>query len=150
MKKIIYTKPDGGLAVVHPVRNTHPQVETLSDEEIVERAMKDVPADARDVRVVEEESIPKDRSFRNAWRFCPEKGCRVDMEAAKEIHKQRLRELRAPILASLDVEFMRSLEKGQPTESIVSRKQALRDVTEDPAIDSARSPEELKVPSILQ
>lgn len=150
MKKIIYTKPDGGLAVVHPVRNTHPQPEKLSDEEIVKRAMKDVPSNATDVKIVEEDVIPKDRTFRDAWRFCPQNGCRVDMPAAKEIHRQMLRDLRTPILNKLDVEFMRALELGQPTDSIVAKKQTLRDVTKDPAIDSARTPDELTVPAVLR
>jgi hypothetical protein len=66
MKKIIYRTPDGRLAVVHP--NPNAKREDESDDKFVERIrLSDVPADARDVRVVEPSAIPADRSFRDAW-----------------------------------------------------------------------------------
>ena len=47
--------------------------------------------------------------------------------------------LRAPMLAALDVAYMRALEAGEPTVAIAKQKQALRDATRDPAIDAAQS-----------
>ena len=148
MKKIIYTRHDGGLSVVHPVINTVPERENITEEQALERALKKLPADAINPQVVDE--IPTDRTFRNAWK-AGVGAVEHDMAKCREIHKDRLRVLRAPKLAAADVEFMKALEAGQPTSQIVAYKQALRDVTADPAIEAAKSPEELKavLPSVL-
>jgi len=76
---------------------------------------------------------------------------RINMDKAKEIHKDRMREARAPLLAKLDVEYQRALEANSTTSDIVDKKNLLRDVTKDPRIASASTPEELKAiwPSIL-
>lgn len=107
--------------------------------------VKDVPVDATDVAIVDESAVPTDRTFRDAFRACPENGCRVDMSAARDIHKDRLRTLRAPKLAVLDIEFMQALEAGdvEAQARIAAKKQALRDVTKDPAISAATTPEDL-------
>lgn len=151
MRKIIYTKPDGGIAVVHPVRNT--KGETLTtDAEIEQRAWDRLPPEAINPQWVDESAIPTDRTFRNAWKAG--NGC-VDHHMAKcrELHKEKLRQLRAPKLAALDVEYMQADEIGDATKKaqIAAKKRALRDVTKDPAIDAAQTPEELKsvIPSAL-
>lgn len=68
----------------------------------------------------------------------------ADMSIARELWKERLRVARIPKLAALDVAFQRALETGADTSIIVAQKQALRDVTSDPAIEAAQTPEELK------
>lgn len=68
----------------------------------------------------------------------------VDMNKARAIHRDRMRAARTPKLAALDVAFQRALETGSDTSIIVAQKQALRDVTSDPAIEAAQTPEELK------
>lgn len=88
--------------------------------------------------------IPNDRVFRDAWTADNSKGAIViDMEQAREIWRDKIREARAPEFAKLDAEFMIALERGQDTKDIVARKQALRDATKDPAIDAAKTPEKL-------
>ena len=62
---------------------------------------------------------------------------KTDMAKAKEIHRTRIREARAPKLAELDVEFQRALETGASTTDIVAKKQALRDAPADSGIDAA-------------
>jgi len=52
-----------------------------------------------------------------------------DYNAAVDETKQRLREERAPLLQSLDVQFQRNLETGSDNSSIIAEKQRLRDVT---------------------
>ena len=76
----------------------------------------------------------------------------VNMAKARDIHRAKMREARAPILAALDVQFQRALETNADTTSIVAKKQALRDVTVDPAIDAAQTTEELKAvwPEVLK
>jgi hypothetical protein len=75
----------------------------------------------------------------------------VNLDKAKEIHKDYLRAARQPLLEKLDVDFVRALEQGQDTATIADQKQQLRDVTKDPAITAAETVEELKAawPGIL-
>jgi len=68
LRKIIYTRADGGVSVVHPVRNTFPEPETLTDAEIEQRAWDKLPADAITPTFVDASVIPVDRSLRRAWR----------------------------------------------------------------------------------
>jgi len=70
----------------------------------------------------------------------------TDMTKAREIKRDQLRAERKPLLEKLDVEFMRAQEQGDQTKAdeIAAKKQALRDVTADPAIDAATTPDELK------
>ena len=69
---------------------------------------------------------------------------KTDMAKAKEIHRTRIREARAPKLAELDVEFQKALETGASTTDIVAKKQALRDAPADSAIESATDEAGLK------
>ena len=71
---------------------------------------------------------------------------RVNMDKARDIKRDQLRAERKPLLEQLDVEFMRTQEQGDQAKAdeIAAKKQALRDVTADPAIDAATTPDELK------
>jgi uncharacterized protein YdaT len=69
----------------------------------------------------------------------------VNINKAKEITKDRLREERKPLLEKLDVDFQRALETNADTSSIVTEKQRLRDITSQ--VDSMTTVEELKVVS---
>lgn len=136
--RIVYTRADGGLSIVTPV-------------ESVELAMKDVPKDALNVRVVEDNEIPQDRTFRNAW--VDRDGITHDMDKAREIHRNRLRQMRAPKFAPLDAAYMKADEAGNVSLKgvIAAQKQILRDVTADTAIEAAKDVEELKaaIPACL-
>lgn len=58
--KIIYKNEDGGISIIHP---TEEALEFMTVEEI---ALKDVPRGLA-FAVVEDDSIPSDRTFRDAW-----------------------------------------------------------------------------------
>ena len=77
----------------------------------------------------------------------------INLDKAREIHKSKMREARAPQLAALDVAFMRAVEQADTAKQaeIAAEKQALRDVTNDPDIAAATNVDELKAawPSIL-
>ena len=91
-------------------------------------------------------ATPNDRVFRNAWAADgTTMSIEVDMVKAREIWREKIREARKPELLRLDAEFMKALEKGADISVIVSAKQALRDAPSDPAIDTASTPEELKL-----
>lgn len=89
---------------------------------------------------------PEDRVFRNAWSANgTTMSIEVDMVKAREIWKEKIRQARIPEFQRLDAEFMKALERGADTSAIVAAKQALRDAPEDPAIEAATTPEELKL-----
>jgi hypothetical protein len=75
----------------------------------------------------------------------------VNPDKAKAIWKDRWREARKPILASLDIEFMKAVESADTEKQaeIASKKQALRDVTQTEIVGN--TPEEIKSvwPSVL-
>lgn len=54
---------------------------------------------------------------------------KINLDKAKEIQKDKIREVRKPLLEKLDVDFVRALELGGDTSSIAAQKQVLRDVT---------------------
>ena len=71
-------------------------------------------------------------------------GFGIDMAKAREIHKTKIREARAPKLAELDVEFQKAIETGASTTDIVAKKQALRDAPADSGIAAASDAAALK------
>jgi len=71
-------------------------------------------------------------------------GFGIDMAKAREIHKNKIREARTPLLEALDIEFQKALEAGASTASIVTKKQVLRDAPADSEITSAKDTDALK------
>jgi hypothetical protein len=71
---------------------------------------------------------------------------KINLEKAKEIHKDNLRFARFQEFKSLDVEFMKAIEQSDSERmaEISSKKQELRDITSTEEIASASSVEELK------
>ena len=66
----------------------------------------------------------------------------VNIDKAKDITKDRLREERKPLLESQDVLFQKALETNADTSDIVAEKQRLRDITD--TVDSMTTLDELK------
>ena len=66
----------------------------------------------------------------------------INLNKAKEIKKDKLRQERKPLLEAQDVLYMRAQESGSDTTAIVTEKQRLRDITK--LADEASSIEELK------
>jgi len=151
-KRIVYMRPDGGMSIVIPASNGRIGDET-EDDFIARIRQNNLPLDAIDIQIVEETDIPTDRYFRNAWKHSAG-AISVDMPKARDIHRDKLREMRAPKLAALDVEYMRADERGdtQTKSTVSAKKQALRDITVDPTIEAAQTPEELKaiIPDALK
>lgn len=89
--------------------------------------------------------VPEDRTFRGAWRFNGP-AVEVDMPTAREIHRNVLRAEREKQLNDLDVQWFRAAETddADAKAAIVAKKQKLRDVTKDPRIEAAATPEDLK------
>ena len=66
----------------------------------------------------------------------------INLDKAKDITKERLREERKPLLEAQDVLFMQAQESGADTTAIVAEKNRLRDITN--TVDSCTTTDELK------
>lgn len=89
-------------------------------------------------------TLPAERTFRGAWEANTDTGIiSVDMAAARDIWRDKIRQARVEPLAALDTAFMKAQETGADTTQIVADKQALRDAPTDAEIDAATTPEEL-------
>ena len=90
-------------------------------------------------------TVPNDRHFRGAWSL---DGTVIteDITAAKVIFKDKIREVRAPLLAAEDVVYMKALEADDASakSASVTKKAALRDAPAASAIDSADTIAKLK------
>lgn len=69
------------------------------------------------------------------------------MQKAKEVWRDKIRQDRESYFTSLDVDYLKATEAQNVTlkNDIEERKQLLRDAPEDDRIESATTPEELKV-----
>jgi len=90
-------------------------------------------------------TVPSDRHFRGAWSL---DGTVIseDMTAAKVIFKDKIREIRAPLLEAEDVVYMKALEAddADAKTASVAKKKALRDAPAASAISSADTIAKLK------
>ena len=83
-------------------------------------------------------TVPSDRHFRGAWSLS---GSVIseDMTKAKEIFKDKIREVRGPLLEAEDVTYMKALEAddADAKAASVTAKNALRDAPAASAITNA-------------
>ena len=90
-------------------------------------------------------TVPSDRHFRGAWSL---DGTVIseDVTAAKVIFKDKIREVRAPLLEAEDVVYMKALEAddADAKTASVAKKKALRDAPAASAITSADTIAKLK------
>jgi hypothetical protein len=90
-------------------------------------------------------TVPSDRHFRGAWSLS---GTTIteDVTAAKVIFKDKIREVRAPLLDAEDVVYMKALEAADSTAQAasVAKKKALRDAPAASAISDADTIAKLK------
>ena len=73
-------------------------------------------------------------------------GITIDINKAKVITKDRLREERKPLLDAQDILFNRALEGNADTSAIVGEKNRLRDITKQ--VDGMKTLDELKGASV--
>jgi hypothetical protein len=92
-----------------------------------------------------EVTVPSDRHFRGAW-VLSGSVISEDLDAAKVIFKDKIREVRKPLLDAEDVVYMRALEAddADAKAASVTKKNALRDAPAAAAIDAATTIDELK------
>ena len=90
-------------------------------------------------------TVPSDRHFRGAWSLSGNV-ISEDMTKAKEIFKDKIREVRGPLLEAQDVAYMKALEAGDSDAQAasVTAKNALRDAPAASAITNAANIAALK------
>ena len=90
-------------------------------------------------------TIPSDRHFRNAWKLSGSVMAE-DMTAAKVIFKDKIREVRKPLLEAEDVVYMKAMEADDASAKTasVAKKKALRDAPAATAIENADTVAKLK------
>ena len=90
-------------------------------------------------------TVPSDRHFRGAWSLSG-KVISEDMDAAKVIFKDKIREVRGPLLEAQDVADMKALEAddADAKTAAVNAKTALRDAPAASAITNAANIAALK------
>ena len=83
-------------------------------------------------------TVPSDRHFRNAWSLS---GSTIteDLTAAKVIFKDKIREVRTPLLAEQDIAYMMALEADDSDAQTTAKnaKTALRNAPASSAIANA-------------
>jgi len=88
--------------------------------------------------VASDATVPSDRLFRNAWSLS---GSTIteDLTAAKVIFKDKIREVRAPLLVAQDVAYMMALEADSSDDQTTAKnaKTALRNAPAASAITNA-------------
>ena len=90
-------------------------------------------------------TVPSDRHFRGAWSLSG-KVISEDMDAAKVIFKDKIREVRKPLLEAEDVVYMKALEAddADAKAASVTKKGKLRDAPAAKAITDADTIAKLK------
>lgn len=88
---------------------------------------------------------PQFRHFREAWVINGDV-ISEDLATAKILFKDKIREVRKPLLELEDVNYMKALEDGNTAKAkeIADKKKVLRDLPADTKIDSAKDMDELK------
>jgi hypothetical protein len=131
--KIIYQNQSGGVSVIHPTGE-------LPIEEV---AAKDVPEGVT-YEIVEDDAIPADRYFRNAW-VANGAAVDVDLDKAKEIGHQHRRQQRAEEFAPYDEVIAKQIP-GADAAAAEEARQQIRDkyaLIQD-VIEGASTPDEIK------
>jgi hypothetical protein len=131
--RIIFQNESGGVSVIIPTGE-------LSIEEV---AAKDVP-EGVPYEIVEDDAIPSDRFFRNAW-VANGAAVDVDLDKAKDIGHDMRRAARAEEFAPLDAVIAKQIPGTSATEAEAAR-QEIRDkyAAIQTEIDAAEDPDQIK------
>lgn len=140
MKHFVLKNVDGSVQVMQLIEQTDGTYSTPEVE--IAKWAPQKRAEVESWREISVDELPADRAFRDAWCDVAKK-VDVDMPKAREIHRGRLRKLRADKLAALDIDMTRAFGDYPKQTAIDAKRQELRDVTKHPSIDEAKTPEEL-------
>ena len=101
--------------------------------------------DGNSIETSKATSKPSDRHFRNAWSLS---GTVIseDMTTAKTMFKDKIRDVRKPLLEAQDVLYMKAIEDGDSSaqSTVATKKKELRDAPAASAITNPKTIAELK------
>ena len=104
-----------------------------------------VDKDGNSIESSKATSKPSDRHFRSAWTLS---GTVIseDLTTAKTMFKDKIREVRKPLLEAQDVAYMKALESGSTSAKTTAKNEKikLRDAPAASAITNAKTIAELK------
>jgi hypothetical protein len=133
MTRIIFQNESGGVSVIIPTGE-------LPIEEV---AAKDVPEGVA-YEIVEDDAIPVDRFFRNAW-VSNGAAIEVDLDAAKDIGHDMRRTKREAEFAPFDAIIMKQIPGNSAVEAEASRQEIrFKYALIQDAINVAETPDEIK------
>ena len=138
-KRIVFQSDEEIASVVIPAPDYSGTMEDL--------LKKVVPENCQDsADIVEIDTVPSDRTFRNAWVTAKGKSVEVDLAKAKDVAKDKVRLARTPKFQELDIAYQRADEAGDADAktAVVVKKQTARDATADTKITNADSVDNLK------
>ena len=138
-KRIVYQGEDGIAKIVVPTKEYKGTIEDLLKKVVPEDCLGSAD-------IVEADTIPDDRTFRNAWVTSKGKSAEIDLSKAKEEAKIKVRQARTPKLQELDVAYQRADEDGDADakKAVADKKKVARDATKDTKITNADSIDKLK------
>jgi|APGre2960657373_1045057.scaffolds.fasta_scaffold02716_2 hypothetical protein len=118
---------------------TYPSGE-ISINELIERVVDK----SKPYTIINEDDLPNDTNYFEAWQLIDGKIV-INMDKARDRHRDILRDERQKYFASLDILFMRAIEAMniELQQDLASQKQKLRDITSHPAIMLATTTIEL-------
>lgn len=143
MKAIVWSRPEGGIAITYPVGEPRkaprdkdgniidPKTKDETEGEFLDRVANHAKASGfipgnwvREANV-EQAEIPQDRTFRDAWKL---NGSRVepDIAKAKEIHAERVAHLLDPEFNRLQLEQLKAKGDQTAEDLVEADLQALR------------------------
>ena len=138
-KIIVYQGEDGVAKVVHPTSSYSGTMDDL--------LKKVVPENCQDsADIVEVDTVPSDRTFRNAWVTEQGKSVEVDLDKSKVLAKEKVRQARTPKFAELDVAYQRADEDSDADakKAVADKKTVARDATKNTKITGASDVDKLK------
>ena len=104
-----------------------------------------VDKDGNSIETSKATSMPSDRHFRGAWTLS---GTVIseDLATAKTMFKDKIRDVRKPLLEAQDVLYMKAIEDGDSSaqSTVATKKKELRDAPAASAITNAKTVAELK------
>jgi hypothetical protein len=128
-KLIVYTNKNNGVSICYPT----------SELPIEDVQAKDTPIGSV---IIDTDSLPNEHNYFFGALELDGINITINLNKAKNITKNRLRQEREPLLLAQDVAFQRALESNADTSAIIAEKQRLRDITT--LVDTANTVEELK------
>ena len=138
-KRIVYQGEDGIAKIVSPTQVYKGTMEDLLKEVVPEDCL-----DSADI--VEADTIPNDRTFRNAWTTSKGKSAEIDLSKAKDVAKDKVRQARTPKFQELDIAYQRADEDSDADakKAVADKKKLARDATKNTKITGASDVDKLK------